>query len=75
MARMSLSTHEMPAPIPYRGHQSGGSPPDIGEGAPMNVQSVALRALWHRGALAAVVAVVATLVTVATARPAASASR
>jgi hypothetical protein len=36
----------------------------------MNVQSVALRALWHRGVLAAVV-VVAALLTVASTRPAA----
>jgi hypothetical protein len=40
----------------------------------MNVQSVALRALWHRGLMAAVV-VVAAVVTVVSARPAASAAR
>jgi len=37
----------------------------------MNVQSVALRSLWHRGLVAAVV-VVAALVAMASARPAAS---
>lgn len=36
----------------------------------MNVQSVALRALWHRGLVAAVV-VVAALLTMASARSAA----
>ncbi len=50
---------------------SPAAPPVAGEKAHMNIQSVALRALWHRGLVAAVV-VVAALVTMASARPTAS---
>ena len=39
----------------------------------MNLQSVALRALWHRGAVAALV-VIAALLTVTSTRPGAAAA-
>ena len=71
MIRMRLRSHEMRSPIPYRGRQSGGPAPVAGERASMNVQSVALRALWRRGLVVAVV-VVAALVAMASVRPAAS---